>query len=201
MKTPGHKFKNKIKGIASSHSCTVEVLTARHWGFNTFSESLRGGSVTGGKFTHITQKQTSWCLWKSLFCKRLQSRWRNCENSWSFLIRTRNHLWQLSERGTWLGRALWEYISSSTSSYQVLQGISLSCGTSQREPGLKALWHILGWSKKTLWIKSPGRQRKSEKTLHFHARLAVGRQEAWVWSFFSLLPTLSSLQWDFHQYR
>lgn len=52
MKTPGHRFKNKTKGIASSHSCTVEVLTARCWVFNTLSESFRGDTVTEGKFSN-----------------------------------------------------------------------------------------------------------------------------------------------------
>lgn len=93
MKTPGHRFKNKTKRIACSESCTVEVLTARHWGFNTFSESLRGGTVTEGKFTHVVHQQIPSWFWKSLFCKWLQIRWGNCENSCPFLILTRHPLW------------------------------------------------------------------------------------------------------------
>lgn len=155
MKTPGHRFKNKTKGIASSCSCTVEVLTARHWGFNTFSESLRGGTVTEGKFTHVVHQQIPSWLWKALFCKWLQIGWGNCENSCPFLILTRYPFGIVRERYL-AGQAFVWVHALSTLSYQAQQWMSLSCGTGQREPGLKACWHVVGWSKRSIWIQGPG---------------------------------------------
>lgn len=156
MKTPGHRFKNKTKRIACSESCTVEVLTARYWGFNTFSESLRGGTVTEGKFTHVVHQQIPSRFWKSLFCKWLQIRWGNCENSCPFLILTRHPLWHC-QREYLAGQTFVWVRAASTFSYRVLQWMSLSCGTGQTEPGLKACWHVPGWRKRPLWIKGPGR--------------------------------------------
>lgn len=206
MKTPGHRFKNKTKGIASSHCYTVEVLTARCWGFNAFSESLRGGTVTEGKFTHVAHQQIPSWLWKTLFCKWLQTRWGNCENPvlFSYELGTPSGI----VRDTWLGRPLCER-APSTVPVRCCSGRVSAVGQVRENLG----WRQAGmfWAegmltcsrlkKRTTMDKRPWEAEKKWETFPFPCLYGSGKARALGLVFLSLLPALSSLQQDFHHCR